>query len=93
MGFRVGALMGKAYKLGDTILWSGGPCRPESAPAGGNIVSVGYFNCDNIRCSSWKDCFPDVQHALIVIKNNVVESVSADFNDDSGEQFRILEMS
>lgn len=75
VGFRVGALMGKQYRIGDSIVWEGGPTRPESRPPAGNIRSIGYFNCDNIKCSSWSDCFPEVQLALVVVENNVIVAV------------------
>lgn len=75
VGFRVGALMGKQYRIGDSIVWEGGPTRPESRPPAGNIRSIGYFNCDNIKCSTWSDCFPEVQLALVVVENNVIVAV------------------
>jgi hypothetical protein len=75
VGFRVGALMGKQYRIGDSIVWEGGPTRPESRPPAGNIRSIGYFNCDNIKCPSWSDCFPEVQLALVVVENNVIVAV------------------
>ena len=68
IGFRVGAIASKTYKLGDKLDWKGKDCRPEKRPKGGNISTVGYFNCDNIRCSTWSDCYPEVQQAIITIR-------------------------
>lgn len=93
MGFRVGALLGRQYKIGDKLIWEGGLTRPESPPPAGNIRTIGYFNCDNIKCSSWTDCFPEVQAALVVVENNVIVAVERHEHLAEHEQFQILEMS
>lgn len=91
VGFRLGCLENKNYKPGEKLSWEGGTCRPETRPKGGNIKSVGYFNCDNVKCKSWTDCFPEVQQALIVVKNDVIEKVEVYKGPLSGEQFEIIE--
>lgn len=75
IGFRAGALKQSSYKLGDTLSWEGGTCRPDEKPVGGNFKTVGYFNCDNLNCMSWHDCFPEVQEAMITVSNDVIVSV------------------
>ncbi|MCC7530142.1 MAG: hypothetical protein IT342_16575 [Candidatus Melainabacteria bacterium] len=91
VGFRFGCLENKNYKPGEKINWEGAVHRPETRPKGGNIKSVGYFNCDNVKCKSWSDCFPDVQQALITVKNDVIEKVEVYKGPLSGEQFEIIE--
>ena len=93
MGFRVGALTNHSYKIGDTLLWDGPVCRPEVKPPAGNIRSIGYFYCDNLRCSTWSDCFPDVQQVVVVVENNVLVAVELHKLLDEVEQFQILEVS
>ncbi|MBU6454553.1 MAG: hypothetical protein KGS72_22480 [Cyanobacteria bacterium REEB67] len=94
MGFRVGAVLRLNYQLDDELIWRGGECRPSERPAIGNIKTVGYFNCDNPACKSWTDCFPEVQHALVVVKNNRIDSVeSYELPEDAEvEEFAILEI-
>lgn len=91
VGFRIGCLENKSYKPGDKINWTGIPCRPEKRPDGGNISSIGYFNCDNVKCKSWSDCFPEVQQALITIKSDAIEKVEVYKGPLSGEQFEIID--
>lgn len=81
------------YKIGDTLSWQGESKRPETPPPAGNIRTIGYFNCDNLRCSTWSDCFPDVQQAIVVIENNVFVAVELHESIDEEEQFQILEIS
>ncbi len=75
IGFKVGALNAKSYKIGDKLEWKGDNPRPAKKPPGGDIVSIGYFNCDNVRCSTWQDCYPQVQQAFVRVKNNVIVAV------------------
>ncbi len=91
LGFRVGSLENRQYKLGDTINWSNPPCQPENRPAGGNIVTLGHFNCDNPRCSSWQDCYPNIQTVKITIKKDKIVDAVIYANEDNHEEFAILE--
>lgn len=75
IGFRAGVVKQLNYGVGERIKWDGPNCRPAERPAGGNLKTIGYFNCDNPRCATWKDCFPDVQEAVIVIENDVIADV------------------
>jgi len=93
VGFRVGALKNYSYKIGDNLSWQGTLCRPEVKPPAGNIRSIGYFNCDNLRCTSWSDCFPDVQLAIVIIENNEIVAVKVHEGLEEYEQFAILESS
>jgi len=91
VGFRVGALENRSYRLGDALNWEGANCRPSQRPQDGGLRTVGYFNCDNPKCPTWNDCFPEVQCALIVITDNRIAEVSV-YNGVSGEgKFEILE--
>jgi len=74
VGFRIGALKNAQYKVGQKISWDGAQCRP-STPLAGRIKSIGYFNCDNIKCKTWQDCYPEVQQAVITIENDVISDV------------------
>lgn len=91
VGFQVGALEQRSYKIGHELNWKGSKCRPSKRPAGGNIKTIGYFNCDNPKCKSWSDCYPEVQAALIVIKNDRILEVSVYKGALTGEKFEILE--
>jgi hypothetical protein len=93
VGFKVGALCNKSYKLGEKVDWTGSVLRPEKKPAKGNIVSIGYFNCDNVRCSSWQDCYPEVQQALIKIEKNVIVAVTPVQDGADFKSYEITEAS
>jgi hypothetical protein len=93
IGFQVGVVEQRKYKIGDSLNWKGGLSRPKQKPRGGNIATIGYFNCDNPACGSWFDCYPEVQTALLVIKNNRIIEVSVYNGALSGEKFEILEPS
>ncbi|HEY9756871.1 MAG TPA: hypothetical protein V6C97_17020 [Oculatellaceae cyanobacterium] len=93
VGFKVGALTNKAYKLGDKLDWSGTALRPDKQPAKGNITSIGYFNCDNVHCSTWQDCYPEVQQAFIKIENNVIVSVTPVEDSSDFKSYEITEAS
>jgi hypothetical protein len=75
VGFRVGAITNKRYQLGDKLEWTGQECRPAERPSHGNLTTVGYFNCDNVRCSTWQDCYPEVQQAIVVIREDIITDV------------------
>jgi hypothetical protein len=77
IGFRAGALKQASYRIGDKLSWEGGKCRPEEKPSGGNFRTVGYFNCDNLNCMSWHDCFPQVQEAVITFADDIIAEVQA----------------
>ncbi len=77
VGFRVGSIANKRYQLGDKIDWTGDNCRPSERPIGGSLTTIGYFNCDNFSCVTWQDCYPAVQQALIVIRNDVIAETHA----------------
>jgi hypothetical protein len=90
VGFQVGVLENRRYRLGDRLNWEGADRRPKERPQSGSLKTIGYFNCDNPKCSSWNDCYPDVQQALIVIENDRIADVSV-YNGVLGqEKFEIL---
>ncbi|MGH9550040.1 MAG: hypothetical protein ACRD3W_11725, partial [Terriglobales bacterium] len=76
VGFRWGTLGNLRYKPGDLISWTCAPTRPAHQPDARVVKTVGYFNCDNIKCATWQDCYPQVQRALITIEDNVIADVS-----------------
>ncbi|HEY9716864.1 MAG TPA: hypothetical protein V6C69_05325 [Trichormus sp.] len=91
VGFRFGAIANLRYHVGDKIKWEGAPTRPDERPPEPVVKTVGYFNCDNIRCSSWQDCYPSVQKALVTIENDKLSDVSI-FNGEASENgFDIIE--
>lgn len=91
IGFGIGSVNNTNYKIGDKLSWDGPHCRPAKRPRGGNIKSVGHFNCDNIRCQTWNDCYPQVQHALITVKGDVITSVEIYKGQVSSQNFDIIE--
>lgn len=91
VGFRFGAVANLRYKIGDQIKWEGGPTRPSACPAQSVVKTVGYFNCDNIRCSSWQDCYPSVQKALVTIENGELKEVAVFNGEASDNGFDIIE--
>lgn len=90
VGFALGALKRKSYRVGDNLDWDGDLIRPSARPVSCNFDTLGYFNCDNLRCSTWSDCFPDVQRALIIIRDNVITSVRICQELPEMEEFAIL---
>lgn len=72
VGFRAGSVHQAKYQLGQKLDWNGPNLRPQERPAEGNLKTIGYFECDNPGCSTWHDCFPEVQEALITIENDVI---------------------
>ncbi len=93
VGFNVGKIEKRRFAVGDEIDWGGLDTRPAVRPENGDLQTIGYFNCDNLKCSSWKDCYPEVQTALIVITNDHLAAVSIYNGPLSGEKFEILEES
>lgn len=91
VGFQVGAIENRNYKIGEKLRWDGKTCRPSARPADGNIKSIGYFNCDNIRCSTWQDCYPEVQQALVTVESDVITDVSVFHERKEGQNFDIIE--
>ena len=95
IGFQLGNICNKRYKIGDELSWEGTDCRPKVRPDETVIKAVGYFNCDNPHCDSWEDCFPDVQMALITVENNYLKSATPysgeGENDEELGNFPILE--
>ncbi len=90
IGFRVGSLTKARYQMGDTLNWQQEPRRPEKRPAKGNIVTLGHFNCDNPKCASWQDCYPDIQTVKIIIEKDRIVDVSIYSDALPQEQFAIL---
>ncbi len=76
IGFRAGVVKDLTYKLGEKIDWSGKRIWPEERPAGGNFKTIGYFECENIRCETWNDCYPDVQEVVIEIENDIIRKMN-----------------
>jgi hypothetical protein len=93
IGFRAGAIKRQSYKLGDKLTWKakGALIRPEKRPPKGNLKTIGYFNCDNLRCSTWQDCFPIVQEALITISGDKIAEVEPTTHRPDDLTFDILE--
>ena len=91
MGFKLGFLNQDIYKIGDQISWEGEELRPDSKPSHPVIKTLGHFNCDNLKCSTWQDCFPDVQTALITVENNRIVDVSIYICQGGEEEFAILD--
>jgi len=91
VGFRFGAVANIRYSIGDTIRWDGAPTRPTARPHAAVVQTVGYFNCDNIRCSTWQDCYPTVQKALVTIENDLLKQVSVFDGEASEHGFDIIE--
>lgn len=77
IGFRAGTVRGTQYGIGDRLDWSGPGTWPEQRPEGGNLKTIGYFECENLKCETWRDCFPDVQEVLITIESDVIRQVKS----------------
>lgn len=75
IGFRAGYVANIQYKPGDKISWEGGNTWPESRPQNGTFATIGYFECENLKCDSWQDCFPEVQEVLISIENDAIVKI------------------
>lgn len=90
IGFRAGVVKGLKYKPGDKITWEGKPTWPAERPANGDFKTIGYFECENLRCSTWSDCFPEVQEILINIKNDVITDYASVFYKPDKVDFEVL---
>lgn len=92
VGFRVGIIKHLTYRLGQKLDWGNVQnSRPPVRPENGNLKTIGYFNCDNPRCQTWSDCFPEVQEAIIIIKNDIIEDVQPTGQIPENHTFDILE--
>ena len=91
IGFRYGVIANKRYSLGDEVAWDGSNSRPASRPDVKVVKTIGYFNCDNMNCSSWQDCYPLVQLALITIAENRISEVVPYDGEASDDGFDIIE--
>ena len=91
VGFRLGQLNQRRYKMGDELAWEGDNSRPPSRPRAKLIKTLGHFNCDNIKCSTWQDRFPDIQTALITVEDNVISNLEIYECRGEEEEFAILE--
>lgn len=93
IGFKVGSLKKTNYKVGDILDWQSEPRRPEKRPKQGNITTLGHFNCDNTKCPSWQDCYPDIQTAKIIIEKDRIIDITICTDALAQEQFAILQES
>jgi hypothetical protein len=91
IGFQAGVIKRLKYKLGDKISWDGEVARPPQRPPNGDLKTIGYFNCDNLRCSTWQDCFPEVQEALITICGDTITQAEVINYKPEEQTFPILE--
>ncbi|MDZ4837419.1 MAG: hypothetical protein SGJ27_26840 [Candidatus Melainabacteria bacterium] len=91
VGFRLGTIASLRYKIGDSLSWEGENCRPATRPQTKEIKTLGYYNCDNIKCSSWQDCYPDVQVAVVTVANDKIASVEPYQGPEPAKEFQILE--
>jgi hypothetical protein len=91
VGFRFGSIAGIKYNLGETISWAGSVTRPKVRPQAEVVKTIGYFNCDNTHCTSWQDCFPLVQVALVTIDADRIKEVSVWEGEASADGFDIIE--
>ena len=91
VGFQLGIIANLKYKQGEKLKWDGGQTRPVVRPACGNFKTIGYFNCDNITCSSWQDCYPSVQEALITVANDIIVAVEVYEGETIPDKFAIIE--
>lgn len=91
IGFRAGTIRQRTYKVGDKLDWDGPVTVPEARPAEGNLRTIGYFECDNLHCSTWQDCYPDVQEALIVIESDIISYVKPTEHRPNEILFSIIE--
>lgn len=91
IGFRAGAISRHSYKLGEKLKWEGATIRPTNRPSGGNLKTIGYFECDNLNCSTWQDCYPQIQEALIVVKGDIIAEAKAFVHKPNELAFDIIE--
>jgi hypothetical protein len=91
IGFRVGSVDQHSYKIGERLTWDGPRLRPSERPKDGNLKTVGYFECDNLNCPTWADCYPEVQEALITIRGDVIAEVQPITHKPNQIDFDIIE--
>lgn len=91
IGFKAGKLASLSYKLGEKLIWDGKSDRPSSRPQGGMLKTIGYFECDNLSCESWHDCFPEIQEALIIVRNDVISEAKPTVHKPGELDFDIIE--
>lgn len=91
VGFKAGRVAGLSYKLGDKVAWSEKSSRPAQRPQDGSLKTIGYFECDNLDCETWHDCYPEVQEALIVIRQDVIAEVKPYVHKPGTLDFDIIE--
>jgi hypothetical protein len=91
IGFRVGAVNQSSYQLGQKIIWEGAHVRPSERPTDGNLKTIGYFECDNLKCDTWQDCFPEVQEAMITIKADVIAEAKPCTHSPNDIRFDIID--
>ncbi|MBX9723891.1 MAG: hypothetical protein K2X81_20965 [Candidatus Obscuribacterales bacterium] len=92
IGFRAGTVKNLNYQIGDKIDWSGKRNWPEHRPPDGTFKTIGYFECENLRCETWNDCFPQVQEVLITIKNDIVSDVKEVFYQPEKIEFSVFSL-
>jgi hypothetical protein len=91
IGFRAGTVKHFSYQLGEKIQWQDAPTWPAERPDGGNLKTIGYFECDNLECDTWQDCYPEVQEALIVIKADIISDAKPYTHKPNELVFDIIE--
>jgi hypothetical protein len=93
IGFRAGIIDRRSYRLGDSLVWEGGATRPDNRPYRGNLKTIGYFECDNLKCETWADCYPEIQEALIIIKEDIISEAKPFIHRPNELVFDIIEPS
>ncbi len=91
IGFKVGVVNRLSYKIGESINWDGKETRPAKRPKDDNLKTIGYFECDNLNCETWQDCYPEVQEALITITANVITAAEPTTHKPNLIGFDIIE--
>lgn len=92
IGFRAGTVGGINYKLGDKIVWAEKRNWPQERPEDGSFKTIGYFECENLRCPTWSDCFPEVQEVVITIKNDVISDLRPVFYNPGEIKFSVFSL-
>lgn len=86
IGFRAGVVNNLIYKTGDRISWEGTKTWPPERPEGGSFKTIGYFECENLKCETWHDCYPEVQEVLItLIADTIVSAKPIKYSPDKIE--------
>lgn len=91
IGFKVGSIDRGEYKIGEKLKWESGKSRPRERPDGGNLKTIGYFECENLSCETWSDCYPEVQEALITIKSDIISEAKPYTHKPNEQVFDIIE--